>query len=453
MTAPGTIDRTTKFTDGPAKLPLGFAPVSSARTSAVRRPLIGLVFADVISTTGTEMTAVALPWFVLVTTGSPARMGVVLAAEFVGLSVLGLVGARIAGAVGPRRLMLGADLSRALLVGSIPLLAWLGWLSFPLILVIGFLVGGFFPAYQSSSQIMVASLVDDDELRLTRLGGLLGSVNESASFIGPALGGVLIAVLGPSPVLLLDAASYLCAFGLIGLLVRPAGSGPVVAEGGDTSIAAGLRYLWRSPRLRRLVLGVGVISLAWAAMVATIPVLALEHGGPAAAGWLLGAYGAGSVVGGLISSRAKRAGGNTAVLAVFGLAVAAWALLLPVPVWAWGIAIGGVGVAAGLFYPRFFSHLTTTTPPALRARVLTSVTIVISAPSPIGFVGAGLFAQQSTVASRLLVAGAATAAAIIIATGSGLKATEAGMNASTDTEPDPSVERPQLATVDDHATE
>src|SRR5690242_3377466 len=90
---------------------LGLPPVSNPGAATARRPLTGLVFADVISTTGTEMTAVALPWFVLVTTGSPARMGIVLAAEYAGLSVLGLAGARVATAVGPRRLMLGSDLS------------------------------------------------------------------------------------------------------------------------------------------------------------------------------------------------------------------------------------------------------------------------------------------------------------------------------------------------------
>jgi len=185
--------------------------VGSPPAPSIRRPVAGLIAADVISTAGTEMTAIALPWFVLVTTGSPARMGVVLAAEFVGLTVLGLVGARVATAVGPRRLMLGSDLTRAVLIAAIPLLSWLGLLSFPVILGIGFVVGGFFPAYQSSSQIIQAGLVNDDEVRLTRLGGLLGALNESASFVGPALGGVLVAVFGPSPVLLIDAASYLCA--------------------------------------------------------------------------------------------------------------------------------------------------------------------------------------------------------------------------------------------------
>ena len=388
--------------------------MGSPPAPSIRRPVAGLIAADVISTAGTEMTAIALPWFVLVTTGSPARMGVVLAAEFVGLTVLGLVGARVATAVGPRRLMLGSDLTRAVLIAAIPLLSWLGLLSFPVILGIGFVVGGFFPAYQSSSQIIQAGLVNDDEVRLTRLGGLLGALNESASFVGPALGGVLVAVFGPSPVLLIDAASYLCAFALIGLLVKPANSAAATA-GDDASIGAGLRYLWRNHDVRRLVVGVGVISLSWAALVATVPVLALHHGGASVAGLLLGAYGAGSVVGGLVSSRARRARARTAVMSLFGLAAASWALVLPLPTWAWALAIGGTGVASGLFFPRFFSSLTASIPAALRARVLSTVHIVISAPSTFGFVGAGLLAQQSTVASRLLVAGSATVGAMIVA--------------------------------------
>ena len=388
--------------------------MGSPPAPSIRRPVAGLIAADVISTAGTEMTAIALPWFVLVTTGSPARMGVVLAAEFVGLTVLGLVGARVATVVGPRRLMLGSDLTRAVLIAAIPLLSWLGLLSFPVILGIGFVVGGFFPAYQSSSQIIQAGLVNDDEVRLTRLGGLLGALNESASFVGPALGGVLVAVFGPSPVLLIDAASYLCAFALIGLLVKPANSAAATA-GDDASIGAGLRYLWRNHDVRRLVLGVGVISLSWAALVATVPVLALHHGGASVAGLLLGAYGAGSVVGGLVSSRARRARARTAVMSLFGLAAASWALVLPLPTWAWALAIGGTGVASGLFFPRFFSSLTASIPAALRARVLSTVHIVISAPSTFGFVGAGLLAQQSTVASRLLVAGSATVGAMIVA--------------------------------------
>jgi MFS family permease len=375
--------------------------------------------ADLISTVGTEMTAIALPWFVLVTTGSPARMGLVLAAEFVGLAVLGLIGARVATVVGPRRLMLAADLSRAALIGAIPLLSWWGWLSFPVILLIGFVVGGFFPAYQSSSQVIVAGLVSDDELRMTRFGGLQGAFNEFASFVGPALGGVLVAAFGPSPVLFGDAVTYVCAFALVGLLVRPAShampAGQLPVDQQDVAIRAGLRYLWRNRPLRKLLLGLAIVEIGWAAMVATIPVLALHHGGASTAGWLLGAYGAGSVVGGLISSRAKRTNDVMMAWPLLGVAVASMVLLLPVPALIWALAIGAIGVGSGLFFPRFFSSVTTSTPPALRSRVLSTVHIVISMPGPIGFVAAGVMAQYSTYLSRLLIVAAASVGAGIVA--------------------------------------
>ena len=74
--------------------------------------MAGLFAAEVISTTGTEMTAIALPWFVLVSTGSPTRMGAVLAAEFVGMSILGLWGGKAATVLGSRRMMLVSDLIR-----------------------------------------------------------------------------------------------------------------------------------------------------------------------------------------------------------------------------------------------------------------------------------------------------------------------------------------------------
>lgn len=357
----------------------------------VVRPLSGLIAADVVSTTGTEMTAVALPWFVLVTTHSPTRMGAVLAAEFVGMTVLGLWGGRIATVLGAWRMMLACDLVRAVLVGLVPLAYWLGVLSFPLILVIGTAVGAFFPAYSSAQRLLLAEVVDDDELRLTRVAGLMNSFNESASFVGPALGGALVVLIGAANVLVLDAVSYLVAFVLVATLVPAAG--PAAPE--ESGIGEGLRFLFRNPSLRRQVTGIGLVEVGWAAMMAMLPVVALHHGGAWVAGWLLGSYGAGSVVGGLISARATRVGGQLEAWALAGIAVSMWLLLLPVPAWALAGAVGLNGVSSGLFFPRFFSAVTIHTPPVLRARVMTSVNIAISAPGPVGFLGAGILAQQT----------------------------------------------------------
>jgi MFS family permease len=83
----------------------------------------------VISTTGGEITAVARPWFVLVTTDSPARMGTVPAAGFVGMALPGIPSGRVATSLGPRKTMLVADLACAPAIAAVPVLHWAGVLS------------------------------------------------------------------------------------------------------------------------------------------------------------------------------------------------------------------------------------------------------------------------------------------------------------------------------------
>jgi MFS family permease len=239
-------------------------------------------------------------------------------------------------------------------------------------------------------------------------------VNEAASFVGPALGGALVVLIGPEKVLLVDAASYLAAFLLVAALV-PRLPAAASEEDGSGGVGEGLRYLFGARGLRGQVIGLGITQISWTAMVATLPVLALRDGGASVAGWLLGSYGLGSVVGGLLSARAKRTGGRAAAWGMVLIAGSTWLLFLPVPVWTLTLAVGLNGLGSGLFYPRFFSFLTTSTPPALRARVMTSVTIAMSLPAPIGFLGAGYLSQHSgsPTASLLLVAASATVGAAI----------------------------------------
>jgi MFS family permease len=383
----------------------------------IGRPLVALLAADVISTAGSEMAAVALPWFALITTGSPARMAGVMAAEFLGTIVFGIASGRLATSLGPRTTMLVSDAVRAPLAAVIPLLHWLGVLHYPVLIAVAFGVGSFFPAYQSSQRLVLSGLVNDDELRLTRVGGVLNSVNESASFIGPALGGLLIALIGPAQVLLVDSASYLAAFALIAAFIPRGGRSESTVEGSAKAIE-GVRYVVRERPLLWTVAGLSVIEIGWTALMATLPVLALHryHAGPRLAGLLIAAYGGGSVVGGLIASRATRIDDRRAQLALVGAAVSALLMLVPLPAWWMGLCVVANGICSGLFFPRFFAALTVRTPAALRARVMATVTTVLSAPGPIGFIAAGLLLQYaaSPSFSLALVAGATALGALIV---------------------------------------
>ena len=93
------------------------------------RPVVALFVAEVVSTTGSQMTWLALPWFVFVTTGSATRMTLVVAAELAGLAAFALPGSRLLRRWGAWRAMVACDVARAPLLGLVPLLHWAGWLS------------------------------------------------------------------------------------------------------------------------------------------------------------------------------------------------------------------------------------------------------------------------------------------------------------------------------------
>jgi len=153
--------------------------------------------------------------------------------------------------------------------------------------------------------------------------------------------------------------------------------------------------------------------------MATLPVLAFRRYGSGArlAGWFLASYGAGSVVGGLLSSRAKGSSDRTATLAVAGMAAATLPLLFALPAWAVAVAVGANGVCSGLFFPWFFAAVTLRTPRESRATVMTSAMTAISSTGPLGFLGAGLLLQQaaSPMVGFVLVVAAFTVGAVVVA--------------------------------------
>jgi MFS family permease len=103
--------------------------------------LIALMAAEVVSSLGSLMSVVALPWFVLETTGSPARMSAVLAAESAPLLVVAIPSSRVVARLGARRALLLCDAAWAPVTALVPLLHFTGALTFPLLVGLAFLAG------------------------------------------------------------------------------------------------------------------------------------------------------------------------------------------------------------------------------------------------------------------------------------------------------------------------
>jgi predicted MFS family arabinose efflux permease len=254
---------------------------------------------------GTQMTWLAIPWFVLRTTGSPQRMTWVLIAEILPVGLLGFWGGAIAGRVGTRRTMLTCDLARAPLFAAIPVLHSAGLLPFPVLLALVALSGVFLAPYFSVQRAVVPELVGEEQHDVAYATAFFQAANRLTIFLGPPLAGVLIAVIGTAQILYVDAATYLVSFVLVALFVHP----PEVPAPKDVhGVLAGARFVLRDKLLRIWTPAFTLIDICWTLVFASLPVLVVTQydADPHILGWLFGALGGGALVGAFASMRIVR---------------------------------------------------------------------------------------------------------------------------------------------------
>jgi MFS family permease len=377
------------------------------------RSLLALASAELISQLGSSFSGLALPWFVLVTTGSSTRMGVVFAIELVPFVLFGIPAASIVDRLGPRTTMLVSDAARAPVVALVPFLHLVGGLSYPIILAVAFVQGLLSTAYFTCQRVVIPALVGTDEQEIARANTLLEGATNFTSFGGPALAGVLIGLLGAANVMWLDAASFVISFLLVALFVRAVREVHDAQESGG--LWAGVSYLRRDRFVGRAVLSPLLYGVAFPLVFASFPVLAYRdyHHNARVAGLLLAAYGGGSVIGSFATyaALARFKPVPLSVAAVVGLALPFWLLVPHVPLAVMVGAMSVVGFANPMTNAPVIGILTTRVPPALFPKVLQTIIVSNQVIRPLGYATAGyLFASLGLHAVYALAAAVATLA-------------------------------------------
>jgi MFS family permease len=376
------------------------------------RSLIGLISAELVSLTGSSMTFVALPWFVLVTTGSTAKMGWVLGAEMLPMGVFGIPAGGLIGRLGAKRTMLVADAARGPLMLVLPILHWTGHLSFGALLALAFAIGCFTAPYFASSRLIIPEVAGEDENAAARVGAIIAGANQITQIAGPVLAGVLIAATSPSTVLVVDAATYVFSFVTIATVVR--GGKRIAATAESKGLLAGLRYLWRDPLLGPMLIAACAINLFAQGLIVGVNSLAYFHYDANAhvAGFLFGAFGVGALIGALVAQQlaAKADLLKLAAISIVAMPLPIYLLGISMP---WGAAM--VVVASFAFFTPLVNApiigvLTVRTPQALRPKVMTAVMTVATIAGPLGFFGAGEALRWISVQSLFLVVAAALTA-------------------------------------------
>jgi MFS family permease len=387
--------------DAPAMAP---APAGNRRFLRVcaSRGLSGIAF---------QMIAVAIGWHLYLLTGNTLDLGLVGLAQFVpGFLATPLAG-YVADSFERRRVVaicqvLGAVCAAMLLIGVAG-----GWLGrggiFAIIALLGAVRAFEFPTLSSLLPLLV------ERSELSRAVSLYSSANQTAVVLGPALGGILIAI-NPTLAYAVAATFCLCAALLI-ITLGPTGQEIGRARLSFETLTAGARFIGRTPDLLGAIT-LDVAAFGLAGVVAILPAFVRDvlHGGPEVLGFLRAAPAIGAICMALVLAKfpiTSQAGVKMfAGVVLFGLATCAFGFSRSLPVALIALMVLGASDVMSVVVRQSMVQLRT--PDEMRGRVGAVNSMAISASNQLGDFRAGAMASAIGLEAAIVFGGIS---AIVIA--------------------------------------
>src|SRR5512134_3319843 len=271
-------------------------------------PIIFLLTANAISLVGNMLSAIAIPWFVLQTTGSATQTGITGFFTVLPVVLAGLFGGTLVDRLGYKRTSIIADIASGVTTALIPLLYFTIGLEFWQLMVLVFL-GALLDAPGSTARsALVPELAAMAQMPIERATSLLHIIERGARLIGAPLGGLLIALMGTENVLWLDAASFFISAGIVAVAINVHQPAQHEKEGTGgkyfDELREGLRFIFDDKLLLAIVIMIMVTNFLDAVFGGVVqPVFVKQVYGEALdLGLLIAANGGGAVLGALIFS-------------------------------------------------------------------------------------------------------------------------------------------------------
>lgn len=394
-----------------------------------RAPLIAFLVANVVSLCGTRVSAIAIPWFVLVTTGSPMKTGLVAFAEMTPLVLCKAFGGPLIDRIGGRRISVSADIASTVVVALIPLLHTLHLLSFPVLLAIVAVAGALRGPGDAAKGTLVPDIAAAARVPLERVTGLESTTERLAGFIAYGVAGGLITLVGTVNALWVDAIS----FAVCAALIRTWAPRPTIETVAPTikadeaayfeQLREGWQFLRKDKLMMPLVLMIAVTNLLDAAIGAVLlPVWIKGHGfGPGHTSLILLSFGITATLFALLASAIGDKLPRKVVFTVAFLICGAPRFVLlafDAPVWSVMLvyAIGGIG--AGFINPVLGALFLERIPRPMLGRVSSLTNAIAWTGVPLGGIVAGTAIAGIGLVPALLAAGcvyfAVTTAPVLI---------------------------------------
>lgn len=326
--------------------------------------------ATIFSVIGTFGQELAQAWLVLSLTHSATALGLVVGLQFLPMLVLGPWGGLLADRFSRRRILIITQSIYALLVFGLWAVTATNIVQVWMIDIFA-LLAGINGALNTPTRLGFLHEVVG-EVDLHNAVSLNATVYSTGRVLGPAIAGILIALLGVAPVFLLNGLSYLCIITALGWIrtteLRPS-TKSTKASG---QLRAGLRYIKNDPVLKASILMTLIVGIFTYEFPVTLPALAkiTFHGDATTLAILSSSLGLGSVVGGLLSARLKRASPAKLPIRVVLLGLAVMLTGLMPRLWMAGVVVFAVGFATVWFSSLANSTVQLSSLSSMRGRTL-----------------------------------------------------------------------------------
>lgn len=385
--------------------------------SATRRlPLYGLFAANLISRVGNNLTNIAIPWFVLATTGSAAKTGLVAAAGILPIIITGILGGPLIDRLGYKRMSVVSDVASGLNVALIPLLYTTVGLPFWALLVLVLLGAVLDSPGHTARQSLLPDLAALANMPLERANSIVNIAGRVSSMFGAPLAGILIATMGTSNLLWIDAVS----FGISAAILVTAIPNKVVVHAQEQAtqagaamrtylgeIAEGFRFIRQDGLIFWLAVSFSLGSLLAEPVYSVImPVYAKEvYGSALDLGFMYAALGGGSIIGALIFAVfGQRMPRRATLLTGFTIrALTFWVLVVMPPI---GVVVAAVVINATLLEPvnpMVQTIFQERIPDGLRGRVFGTLMAFSAATMPIGMIAYGVLMSELGLQTTLYI--------------------------------------------------
>jgi MFS family permease len=373
---------------------------------------------QITSVTGTWMQNVAMAWLVLELTGSPVAVGILVLCQFLPFSVLGLFAGVFADRLDPRRLVITTQAAAMVVATALALLTLLGdaqpWHVYVLAVIRGIVLVFDAPARQAFTYQMVGPAELPNAIALN------SSLFNAARVVGPAIGGVIVAAFGPGFCFAANAVSFLAV--LLALLAMNTHElVPLKRDGARPAIFAGtweaIRYARRSRRVGIVLLLVCAVSTFAFNFNVLLPVLAGEtlESGPEVFGILSATFGAGALVGALLSAAIARASFRLLLLGTAGFGLAELVLAPAQSLVVAATCLFAAGLCFTVWHANANTSLQLRVPDAIRGRVLGLYFYAFLGLQPVGGLVSGWLADVGGTALAFAVGGTVTLVATAVA--------------------------------------